>query len=109
MNRPAIYLGNTDLADSCQWEPPTGPGIAGVAPLPIYPTPADTAVEIVTAHSLARVNGWGSAGSCPALSTAKTPAVREHECRVAAVDGRQAVDDELPCASASRLAGGGVV
>jgi hypothetical protein len=28
-------------------------------------------------HSLARANGWGSAGQCPATPSAKTPAARE--------------------------------
>ena len=28
-------------------------------------------------NSLARANGWGSAGQCPALACAKTPAVGE--------------------------------
>jgi hypothetical protein len=28
-------------------------------------------------HSLARANGWGSAGQCPAIPSAKTPAARE--------------------------------
>lgn len=28
-------------------------------------------------RSLARANGWGSAGECPASACAKTPAVRE--------------------------------
>lgn len=33
---------------------------------------------------LARANGWGSAGECPAEMAAKTPAVRERVSRVAA-------------------------
>lgn len=36
-------------------------------------------------HHLARVNGWGSAGQCPASHSAKTPAVRESARRVAAL------------------------
>lgn len=35
-------------------------------------------------HSLARANGWGSAGECPASACAKTPAARERVSRVAA-------------------------
>lgn len=35
-------------------------------------------------YSLARANGRGSAGQCPATTCAKTPAVRESVCRVAA-------------------------
>lgn len=33
---------------------------------------------------LTRANGWGSAGQCPALASAKTPAVRIRVSRVAA-------------------------
>jgi hypothetical protein len=40
--------------------------------------------------SLARANGWGSAGQCPATHAAKTPAVRESVSRVAAVAGAAA-------------------
>lgn len=35
-------------------------------------------------HSLARANGWGSAGQCPANRHAKTPAAREQVCHVVA-------------------------
>jgi hypothetical protein len=34
-------------------------------------------------NSLARANGWGSAGQCPASGIAKTPAAREQVSRVA--------------------------
>ncbi len=30
-----------------------------------------------TPYSLTRANGWGSAGECPASTSAKTPAVRD--------------------------------
>ncbi|MBL8260893.1 MAG: hypothetical protein JNM58_00610 [Xanthomonadaceae bacterium] len=30
--------------------------------------------RLATRHSLARANGWGSAGKCPASASAKTPA-----------------------------------
>lgn len=39
-----IELANADLADSCTWTPPAPR--TTVAPLPIYPTPADLAIEI---------------------------------------------------------------
>ena len=41
---------------------------------------------------LARANGWGSAGQCPARLVAKTPAVRERVCRVAAAEAQLGVD-----------------
>ena len=33
-------------------------------------------------NSLARAKGWGSAGQCPALACAKTPAALERDCHV---------------------------
>lgn len=38
-------------------------------------------------HSLARANGWGSAGQCPAVHVAKTPAAWEQVSRVATAIG----------------------
>lgn len=63
---------------------------------------------------LARVNGWGSAGSCPAGHDAKTPAVREQVCRVAAAGSgarqvaRASARDTSARVSARQQAGGGV-
>lgn len=56
-------------------------------------------------YSLARVNGWGSAGSCPACQLAKTPAVRERVSRVAAVGD---TGDNFARESVRAAAGGGV-
>lgn len=42
--------------------------------------------------SLARANGRGLAGECPAWNGAKTPAARESACRVAAVAEAPASD-----------------
>ena len=36
-------------------------------------------------NSLARANGWGSAGQCPAHLVATTPASRARDIRVAAL------------------------
>lgn len=63
---------------------------------------------------LARANGWGSAGSCPAGHDAKTPAVREQVCRVAAAGSgarqvaRASARDTSARVSARQQAGGGV-
>ena len=48
------------------------------------------ALRATTYKSLARANGWGSAGQCPAPLHAKTPAERKRVCRVAAA-GQQPV------------------
>lgn len=40
-------------------------------------TPLQPAYPARAVNSLARANGWGSAGKCPALACAKTPAVGE--------------------------------
>lgn len=43
-------------------------------------------------YNLAQVNGWGSAGQCPASHTAKTTAAREQVSRVAG-------EKDITCAS----------
>lgn len=58
-----------------------------------------------TLQSLARANGWGLAGQCPAFLFAKTPAVRERVCRVAAAG----IGVNFARASARAETGGSVV
>ena len=125
MNTLGVYLhGNADLASSCQWVPTNVD--PGATPLPIYPTAIDLLfaelddaiarikqmiAECPPAHDgaerrddaetcLARANGWGSAGQCLALGSAKTPAVRARVCRDAAAARNGG--DHAPCASAPR-------
>ena len=109
MNVAAIYRGNSDLESSCTWQPPAAR--TGVAPLPGQELPnifdeLDECIALIRAMaaeadaacpkwsgterrdtSLARANGWGSAGQCPAKTDAKTPAVHERGRRVAAATG----------------------
>jgi len=112
---PEISRGNADLVGSGTWSPPAQR--IGPAPLPIYPAPFDPLFEEIDgavarirqlaaeANSLARANGWGSAGKYPASQTAKTPAAREQVCADGANDlptsPRQGVDVSA-CASAQR-------
>lgn len=46
------------------------------------------ALYLANRYSLARVNGWGSAGQCPASHCAKTPAAGARVLRVADAKGR---------------------
>ena len=63
------------------------------------------ALYLANQFSLARVNGWGSAGQCPACQLAKTPAVRERVSRVAAAG----IGVNFARASARAETGGSVV
>jgi len=58
--------------------------------------------------SLAQVNGWGSAGECPASSSAKTPAAGARCFRVAGVGAWHGGGIFSHCVSLQRQAGGGV-
>lgn len=53
----------------------------------------------ITFNTLARRNGWGSAGECPATACAKTPAAGEQVC--------PATDDSA-CETQQLAAGGGI-
>jgi len=56
--------------------------------------------------NLARVNGWGSAGECPASSSAKTPAAGARCNRVAGVGAWFGGGMNSHCVSLQRLGGG---
>lgn len=77
------------------------------------------ALTTIEEASLARANGWGSAGACPATTTAKTPAAGESVGRVAAgsaaasatqtgVVGSVAPPTPPTERTAQRTAGGGI-
>lgn len=55
---------------------------------------------------LAQVNGWGSAGQCPASDSAKTPAVREQVRHVVATGGMPV--STSACAIERAAVGGGI-
>lgn len=70
--------------------------------------------NVLYATRLARANGWGSAGQCPAGHEAKTPAAGARVCRVAAAGSgagqvaRASSRDTSAYVSPQQQAGGGV-
>lgn len=67
------------------------------------------ALDTVNQSSLARTNGWGSAGTCPATPDAKTPAAQAVVSRVAAGSAAATVLLTPPtCGLGRRIEGGGI-
>lgn len=63
-------------------------------------------IAAIYSVSLARRNGRGSAGQCPAFRCAITPAAQKQVCHVVAVE--QCLDETSPCVTAHAATGEGV-